>query len=152
MRLLASAVAVFAVALIVLALWFAAPAVAAGDVVAEPSTLDQIKEGLAGIALLVITVVAAFLARHLPGLLEAARLWLVEWAMSERVQRIDSALDTALDAGDDPETAARAVRAKLPQTVKRSGKSEFDLEDEAATRLRARRNADRQHSDAPAAK
>ena len=142
MRLFASAFPAFVVALVVASLLFVVPALAAGEVAAAPTTLDQIKEALGGLVLLVITVVAAFVAKALPGLLEAARLWLIERATSERVQRIDSAIDVALDAGDDPETAARTVRAKLPQTLKRSGKSEFDLEDEAATRLRARQNAD----------
>lgn len=141
MRLLASACAAFAVALVVVALGFAAPALAAGEIAAAPTILDQIKEALGGLVLLVITVVAAFVAKALPGLLEAARLWLIERATSERVQRIDNALDTALDAGSDPLNAAHVVRAKLPQTLQRSGKSNFDLEVEAATRLRARQNA-----------
>lgn len=114
---------------------------AATTVTVEPTILDQFREALGSLVLLIITVVAAFLARHLPGLLEAARLWLVERATSERVQRINSAIDVALDAGDDPEAAARIVRAKLPQTLKRSGKSDLDIEDEAETLRRARRTA-----------
>lgn len=113
----------------------------------EPPILDQIKEALGGLALLVVTIVAAFVAKALPGLLEAARLWLVERATSERVQRIDDALDVALDAGNSAETAARVVTAKLPKTLQRSGKNTFDLEDEAETRRRARQNTAR-----PAAK
>lgn len=132
---------IISTALVLGSLWVAPLAFAAGEAAAAPSTLDQIKEGLLGLVLLVITVVAAFLARHLPGLLEAARLWLIERATSERVGRIDAAIDTSLAAGDDPETVANVVRAKLPQTLKRSGKSVLDIEDEAETRRRARRNA-----------
>ena len=139
MRLLTSAFAAFGIALIVAALSLAAPAVAAGDVAAEPTTLDQIREALAGLVLLVITVVAAFVAKALPGLLEAARLWLIERATSERVHRIDDALDIGLAAGLSPDGAADMAARKLPQTMKRSNKSVDDLTGEAVERRKARR-------------
>lgn len=138
MRLLASAFAAFAVALIVAVLSFAPPALAASEVAADPTILDQIKEALGGLVLLVITVVAAFVAKALPGLLDAARLWLIERATSERVQRLDDAIDLGLDAGLSPEGVAAMVAGKLPQTLKRSNKSVDDLTGEAIERRRAR--------------
>lgn len=122
-------------------LWLVAQPIArAADpgIAAETTILDQIREALGGIALLVITVIGAFLARHLPGLLEAARLWLIERATSERVQRLDDALDVGLTAGLSPEGAADMVARKLPQTLKRSNKSASDLTGEAIARRIAR--------------
>lgn len=110
-------------------------------VVVEPTIIEQIREALGGLILLVISVVTVFVAKALPGLLEALKVWLVERATSERVRRIDEAIDVAVEAGETPTMVAERVAHKLPQTLQRSGKDKSEIVAEAITRKAAKQNA-----------
>lgn len=114
----------------------------AGDAPA-PTGWAAVDAALAEVALSAVGILGALVALALavlvalrPIIVAAAAAW-IEQATSARVARVDAAIDTALAAGKSPAEAAEIVAAKLPQTLRRSGKGTAEIAAEAEVRRRA---------------